>query len=85
MSGKKNAFGVLQNDMSLKHLMGNCADFQEEGTMYQMMLKWAMGGMVVDYTLKYPCELARDGVKCVWGCSKNAYCWLPKKRRGVRI
>ena len=53
--------------------------------MYQMMLKWAMGGMVVDYTLKYPCELARDGVKCVWGCSKNAYCWLPKKRRGVRI
>jgi hypothetical protein len=30
VDGRKDAFGVVQKETSLKHLMSNCTDFEEE-------------------------------------------------------
>ncbi len=33
VNGRKDAFGNLQHDTSLKYLLGNCTDFEEEESM----------------------------------------------------
>ena len=71
MKGKKDIFGNLQTETSLRHLMENCADFQEEETMLQTMARQM--GLEVDHSPKCHCELAGEGIEYAWGCAKNYY------------
>ena len=71
MNGRQDACGVLMPETSLKNLMANCVDFEEEESLLQ-----ANGhemGVLVDRTPKCHCELAREGIEYTWGCSKNYY------------
>jgi hypothetical protein len=65
----------------LKYLLGSCLDFKEE----EMMLQ-SMGhslGVLINRTPKCQPELAGEGIKYLWGCTKNFYQRLPldEKRR----
>jgi hypothetical protein len=69
INGRKNALEILDLDSSLKYLLGNCTDFDEEETMLQSMgMKM---GILVDHTLKCHPELAGKDIEYSWGCSKN--------------
>jgi hypothetical protein len=50
MDGRKVAFGVSQPHTSLKYLMGNCKDFEEEESLLQLMRRKM--GVLVDRTPK---------------------------------
>ena len=81
MQGKKDAFGTVQKETSLKYLMSNCQDFEEEETLLQSMGRSM--GVMVDRTPKCHCELAGEGIKYSWGCSKNQYRRTPiAEKRG---
>lgn len=81
VDGKKDVAGVVRHDMSLKYLLGNCKDFEEEESLLQAMGKKL--GVTVDRTPKCHCELAGEGIEYSWGCAKNAYRQKPlsDKRR----
>jgi len=83
INGWKNAMGILQPKTSLKHLLANCINFEEEEIMLQM-LGWTLG-IVVDCTPKCHPELTiSEGIEFSWGCSKNCYHCLTlqeKKRK----
>jgi hypothetical protein len=59
--------------MSLKYLLGNCTDFEEEELMLQSI--GSALGVSIDWTPKCQCKLAGEGIEYSWGCAKNA-CWL---------
>jgi hypothetical protein len=86
INGRKNSLGILDLDSSLKYLLGNCTDFEEEETMLQSM--GTKMGILVDCTPKCHPELAGEGIEYSWGCSKNCYRKLPiseeKKRERER-
>ena len=71
LNGQQDAFGVVDKRFSLKSLMANCLDFEEEETLLQTMGR-AMG-VSVDRTPKCHCELAGEGIEYSWGCAKNSY------------
>ena len=71
IDGRKDAYGVVQKETSLKHLMTNCTDFEEEESLLQSMGRRM--GILVDRTPKCHCEMAGEGVEYSWGCAKNAY------------
>ncbi len=75
MDGRKDQFGVLQPQTSLKHLLGSCRDFQEKESLLQTMGRKM--GVLVDCTPKCHCELAGEGIEYSWGCAKNYYRRLP--------
>ena len=75
INGTKNTFGIIQTDMSLKYLMAACTDFEEEETLLQSMGRKM--GVLVDRMPKCHCELAGEGIKYSWGCSKNFYQEIP--------
>jgi len=75
INGTKNTFGIIQTDMSLKYLMAACTDFEEEETLLQSMGRKM--GVLVDRMPKCHCELAGEGIKYSWGCSKNFYREMP--------
>ena len=50
MQGKKDAFGNVQKETSLKYLLSNCQDFKEEETLLQSMGRSM--GVMVDSVLK---------------------------------
>jgi len=84
INGKKDIFGNLQRDTSLRHLMENCADFQEEETMLQAMAHQI--GVELDHSPKCHCELAGEGIEYAWGCTKNYYRrLLLKKKKSAEI
>ena len=66
LNGRQDAFG-----MSLKFLMSNCQDFEEEESQLQSM-RCAMG-LFVNRMPKYHCEVAGEGIEYSWGCSKIEY------------
>ena len=37
INGKKDVLGVIQHETSLKYLLGNCKDFEEEESLLQAM------------------------------------------------
>ncbi len=79
INGWKNCLGIQDNDYSLKHLLGECLDFEEEEAMLQ-----AMGcslGVLVDRTPKCHPELAGEGIEYSWGCAKNYYRRLPLEEK----
>ena len=81
MQGKKDAFGNVQKETSLKYLMSNCQDFEEEETLLQSMDRSM--GVIVDHMLKCHCKLAGEGIEYSWCCSRNQYRWTPiAEKRG---
>ena len=72
LKGYQDVLGSVQNDFSLKSLMSNCLDFEEEETLLQSMGREM--GVLVDRTPKCHCELAGEGIEYAWGCAKNSYC-----------
>jgi hypothetical protein len=79
MDGRKDQFGVLLPQTSLKYLLGSCRDFQEEESLLQTMGRRM--GVIVDRTPKCHCELAGEGIEYSWGCAKNHYRRLPLKEK----
>ncbi len=82
ITGRKNALGILMPETSLKQILANCSDFEEEETMLQSMGRNM--GVIVDRTPKCHPELAGEGIEYSWGCAKNRYHQLPlveKKRK----
>jgi len=71
MNGRQDASGVLMPETSLKGLMANCVDFEEEESLLQANGREM--GVLVDRTPKCHCELAGEGIEYTWGCSKNYY------------
>jgi hypothetical protein len=71
ISGRKDNFGNLLPETSLKLVMGTCTDFEEELTMLQTMGQKL--GAVVDRTPKCHCEIAGEGIEYSWGLAKNQY------------
>lgn len=71
MNGTKDAFGNIRKEMSYRHLMESCIDFEQEITMLQ--LKALEMGVQVDRTPKCHCEIAGEGVEHSFGCAKNTY------------
>jgi hypothetical protein len=58
---EKKSLGILDLDTSLKYLLGNCTDFEEEETMLQLM--GTKMGVLVDRTPKCHPELAGKGIE----------------------
>ena len=79
--GKKDAFGNLIPDTSLRVMMSSLMDFIEEETLLQFHGKTL--GVMVDRTPKCGPEVAGEGIEYSWGCSKGKYRRLPlcDKRR----
>jgi hypothetical protein len=77
INGKQDVFGVVDSEFSLKTLMANCRDFEEEETLLQSMGREM--GISVDQTPKCHCKLAGEGIKYSWGCAKNTYGQMPLK------
>jgi hypothetical protein len=79
IDGQKDALGVLNQDFSLKSLLGSCVDFDEEETMLQSMGRKM--GALIDRTLKYHPDFAGEGIKYSWGCAKHYYQRLPLEEK----
>jgi hypothetical protein len=72
--GKKDAFGKVIPETSLKHLMSLLTDFIEEETLLQYHGR--LLGVKVVRTPKCHPEIARKGIEYDWGCGKGIYCHL---------
>jgi hypothetical protein len=77
VGGRKDEMGVLQTETSLKFLLGNCLDFEEEESLLQS--KGRILGAKIDRTPKCHCELAGEGIEYSWGCAKNYFRQQPLK------
>ena len=66
--GKKVAYEVLIPNTSVKVMMSNLLDFEEEESFLQSM-GYTMR-LIIDCTLKFHGEFAGEGIKYSWGCSK---------------
>ncbi len=71
IDGKKDAYGVLLPNTSLKFMLTNLQDFEEEESLLQSMGR--LIGVIIDCTPKCYCEFAGEGIEYSWGCSKNEY------------
>ena len=71
VDGKKDAYGVLIPNTSLKLMVSNLQDFEEEESLLQSMGR--LMGVTIDRTPKCHCEFAGEGIEYSWGCSKNEY------------
>ncbi len=77
VNGWKDEMGILQHHTSLKFLLGNCIDFEEEEALLQS--KGRLLGANIDKTPKYHCKLAREGIEYSWGRAKNFFHQQPLK------
>jgi hypothetical protein len=77
VNGRKDEMGILQHHTSLKLLLGNCIDFEEEESLLQS--KGRLLGAKIDRTPKCHCELAGEGIEYSWGCAKNFFRQQPLK------
>jgi hypothetical protein len=75
LKGKKDAYGNLMLETSLKHLMSLQTDFIEEETLLQYHGR--LLGVKIERTPKCHPEIAGEGVEYDWGCSKGVYRRLP--------
>ena len=71
VTGCKDELGIMQQQTSLKFLIGNCSDFEEEESLLQS--KGRLLGAIIDRTPKCHCELAGEGIEYSWGCAKNHF------------
>ena len=82
VDGKKDAFGNVIEETSLKHFMSLLTDFIAEETLLQYHGR--LLGVKVDRTPKCHPEIAGEGIEYDWGCAKGFYRRLPisgKKQR----
>ncbi len=82
VDGRKDAYGVVQKETSLKHLMSNCTNFEEEESLLHAMGQQM--GVMVGHTPMCHCEMAGKGVEYSWGCTTNAYRAKTMVKRGGR-
>ena len=75
IDGKKDAFGNIILETSLKHLMGLLVDFIQEETLLQYHGR--LLGVKVERTPKCHPEIAGEGIEYDWGCAKGVYRRLP--------
>ena len=68
IDGKKDAYGINQPEMSLKYLLGNCKDFEEEASLLQAVGRKM--GVAINCTPKCHFELAGEGIEYSWGLEK---------------
>ncbi len=83
LQGKKDAFGKVNPETSLKHLMSLLTDFIEEETLLQYhgrLLK-----VKVVRTPKCHPEIAGEGIEYDWGCGKGFYRRLPLSAKKTKI
>ncbi len=71
VDGKKYAYGVLIPNTSLKLMVSNLQDFEEEESLLQSMGQ--LMGVTIDHTPKCHCKFTGEGIEYSWGCSKNEY------------
>lgn len=79
VDGRKDDYGNLIPETSLKHLMEQLPDFQDEPTLLQFHGEKL--GVKVDRTPKCHPEVAGEGVEYDWGCAKGYYRRLPLKMK----
>jgi len=69
--GRKDSFGLIECNTSLRHLMSLCSDFlNEQGMMQYIGTKL---GVEVMLSPKCHAEIAGEGVEYMWACAKGTY------------
>ena len=71
LTGKKDAFGVVNLSRSLRNMMSLCHDFLHEEGMLQFIAKKI--GVTEILTPKCHAELAGEGIEYMWALTKGAY------------
>jgi hypothetical protein len=61
VDGKKDAYGVLIPNTSLKFMVLNLLDFKEEERLLQSM--GCSMGAIINHTPEWHCEFAGEGIK----------------------
>ncbi len=82
IDGRNDVFGNLVADTSLRYLMEQLSDFQDEETLLQYHGR-QIGGKV-DRTPKCHPDMAGEGVEYDWACGKNVYRRLPLKDKKTK-
>ena len=83
IDGKKDAFGNVDPDTSLKRLMSLLTDFIQEETLLQYHGR--LLGVKVERTPKCHPEIAGEGIEYDWGCAKGVYRRLPISEKRTKI
>jgi hypothetical protein len=69
VTGCKDELGIMQQHTSLKFLLGNCTNFEEEESLLQS--KGRLLGAINDCMHQCHCELVGEGIEYSCGCAKN--------------
>jgi hypothetical protein len=80
--GKKDAFGNVICETSLKHLTSLLTDYIEEETLLQYHGR--LLGVKVKRTPKCHPEIAGEGIEYDWGCAKGVYRHLPISQKKTK-
>ena len=72
---EKDQNDVLNYEISLKYLLGNCVDFSNEESLLQSNARKI--GVSIERTPTCHAELAGEGIEYTWGFGKNFYCRQP--------
>ena len=79
LTGRKDSFGLIECNTSLRHLMSLCSDFlNEQGMMQYIGTKL---GVEVMLSPKCHAEIAGEGVEYMWACAKGTYRNLALKEK----
>ncbi|KAG7354913.1 hypothetical protein IV203_004269 [Nitzschia inconspicua] len=79
---KKNADGTLNDEKSLRSIVGQCTDFQNELTHLQVMANELK--VQVMFTPKFHAEMAGEGIEYSWGFAKGSYRRKPLQKKRKR-
>ena len=77
--GKKDEWGGIKKCTSIKHLVENLPDFQEQETLLQYHGRKL--GVEVERSPKCHCEIAGEGIEYDWGAAKLYYRRMPHARK----
>ncbi|KAG7358742.1 hypothetical protein IV203_015340 [Nitzschia inconspicua] len=79
---KKNPDGTLNDEKSLRSIVGQCTDFQNELTHLQVMANELK--VQVMFTPKFHAEMAGEGIEYSWGFAKGSYRRKPLQKKRKR-
>ncbi|KAG7351778.1 hypothetical protein IV203_007826 [Nitzschia inconspicua] len=79
---KKNPDGTLNDEKSLRSIVGQCTDFQNELTHLQVMANELT--VQVMFTPKFHAEMAGEGIEYSWGFAKGSYRRKPLQKKRKR-
>ncbi|KAG7339826.1 hypothetical protein IV203_028287 [Nitzschia inconspicua] len=80
---KKNPDGKLNDEKSLRSIVGQCTDFQNELTHLQVMANELK--VQVMFTPKFHAEMAGEGIEYSWGFAKGSYRRKPLQKKRKRV